>query len=94
VVVSSVASRLVVGTTFVLFGVVGFIPALATHFHVTRMAFHSLHLEAELLGVFRVSVSHNGLGLFSGMPAAPAPRRIPARFRGAPLLQNRSTALA
>lgn len=55
---------LVVGTAFVLVGILGFIPGITTNFD--DMTFAGKDSGAELLGLFQVSVLHNIVHLLLG----------------------------
>lgn len=55
----------VVGAVFLLVGVAGFIPGVTTNYDTMEFAGH--HSEAELLGVFEVSVLHNIVHLLFGV---------------------------
>lgn len=55
----------VVGVVFLLVGLMGFIPGLTTNFDQMEFAGH--HSEAELLGLFQVSVLHNLVHLAFGV---------------------------
>jgi hypothetical protein len=60
-------AAIVVGAAFILVGILGFIPGLTTHYHGTGgMGFSGRNSHAELFGVFRVSVLHNGVHLVLG----------------------------
>ena len=56
---------LAIAATFVLVGILGFVPGITTNFDDLSFAGH--HSGAELIGIFQVSVLHNlvhlGLGL-------------------------------
>ncbi|SEH51444.1 protein of unknown function [Mycolicibacterium rutilum] len=54
-----------VGATFLLVGVLGFIPGVTTDYDTMMFAGH--HSEAELLGLFNVSVLHNIVHLLFGV---------------------------
>ena len=56
---------LVVGATFLLVGVLGFVPGVVTDHDQLEMAGH--HSEAHLLGLFQVSVLHNVVHLLFGV---------------------------
>jgi hypothetical protein len=56
---------LVVGATFVLVGVLGFIPGVTSDYDMMEFAGHDSH--AELFGVFEVSVLHNIVHLLFGV---------------------------
>ncbi|MCF6379913.1 DUF4383 domain-containing protein [Nocardioides KLBMP 9356] len=53
-----------VGATFLLVGVLGFIPGITTGYDGLEAAGHESH--AELLGIFQVSVLHNIVHLLFG----------------------------
>lgn len=55
----------VVAATFVLVGVLGFVPGVTTGFDQLSVAGH--HSGAELLGVFQLSVLHNVVHLLFGV---------------------------
>lgn len=60
-------AAILVGSAFILVGILGFIPGVTTGYHGTGgMGFSGLHSHAELFGVFRVSVLHNGVHLLLG----------------------------
>ncbi|MEV6061121.1 DUF4383 domain-containing protein [Nocardia asteroides] len=64
---------LVVGLTFLLVGVLGFIPGITTDYSSLEWAGH--HSQAQLFGIFTVSVLHNIVHLlfgFAGILAAAA----------------------
>lgn len=77
------ASAAAVGVLFLLVGVLGFIPGITTDFDSMTFADH--HSEAELLGIFQVSVLHNivhvlfGVG---GLWAATQARLVPMFLLG------------
>src|ERR671939_1300282 len=54
-----------VGATFLLVGVLGFIPGITTHYG--DMSFAGEDSGAKLLGVFQVSILHNLVHLLSGV---------------------------
>jgi hypothetical protein len=56
---------LVVAVVFLLVGVLGFIPGITTNFGDMTFAGH--HSDAQLLGVFQVSVLHNIVHLLFGV---------------------------
>jgi hypothetical protein len=58
-------AALVVAATFVLVGILGFIPGVTTDYDQMEFAGH--HSGAELLGVFAVSVLHNIVHLLFGV---------------------------
>ena len=55
----------IVGATFVLVGLMGFIPGITTNFGDLGFAGHES--EAKLLGLFQVSVLHNVVHLLYGV---------------------------
>ncbi len=55
----------VVAATFVLVGILGFIPGITTHY--SDMTFAGHHSMAKLLGIFMVSVLHNIVHLLFGL---------------------------
>ncbi|MGV0741545.1 DUF4383 domain-containing protein [Mycolicibacterium sp. XJ870] len=58
------AAAIVVGATFLLVGVLGFIPGITTDYGDLQFAGH--HSDAQLLGVFNVSILHNVVHLAFG----------------------------
>ena len=58
-------AALVVGAAFLLTGILGFIPGITTNYDMLSFAGH--HSGAKLLGVFDVSVLHNGVHLAFGV---------------------------
>ena len=54
-----------VGATFVLVGVLGFVPGVTTHYGDLSFADH--HSDAKLLGLFQVSVLHNIVHILFGV---------------------------
>lgn len=68
-------AAMAVGAVFLLAGVLGFIPGITTNYDSMEWAGH--HSEAQLLGLFNVSILHNVVhlvfgvaGLAAGMSAA------------------------
>ena len=59
------AAAVLVGATFLLVGVLGFIPGITTGYDGLEAAGHESH--AELLGIFQVSVLHNVVHLLFGV---------------------------
>jgi len=55
----------VVGVTFLLVGILGFIPGITTNYDTLTFASHDS--DAKLLGVFEVSVLHNIVHLLFGV---------------------------
>jgi arginine exporter protein ArgO len=62
----------VVGAVFVLVGILGFIPGITTHWGDMTFAGHNS--DAELLGVFQVSILHNIVHLLFGVVGLAAAR--------------------
>nr|WP_296067513.1 DUF4383 domain-containing protein [uncultured Actinoplanes sp.] len=58
-------AALAVAVTFLLVGVLGFIPGITTNYGDMTFAGH--HSDAHLLGVFQVSVLHNIVHLLFGL---------------------------
>lgn len=69
-------AALVVGATFLLVGVLGFIPGITTHY--SDMTFAGHESEAKLLGIFEVSILHNIVHLLFGVVGVLASRQAPA----------------
>jgi hypothetical protein len=63
----------VVGATFVLVGILGFIPGVTSNYD--ELAFAGTDSNAELLGLFRVSILHNIAHLLFGVGLLAAARR-------------------
>src|SRR5688500_13613443 len=55
----------VVGATFLLVGVLGFIPGITTN--AGDITFNDHHSDTELLGIFQVSILHNIVHLLFGV---------------------------
>ena len=68
----------VVGVVFLLVGVLGFVPGVTTSYG--ELAFAGHHSEAQLLGLFQVSVLHNVVHLAFGV-AGLLLARTPLRAR-------------
>ncbi|AOS63036.1 DUF4383 domain-containing protein [Actinoalloteichus hymeniacidonis] len=66
----------VVGTIFLLLGVLGFIPGITTNYDTMQFAGHES--EAMLFGIFQVSVLHNILHLILGAALLAAGRAAAA----------------
>lgn len=66
----------VVGATFLLVGVLGFIPGIVTDYDTLEFSGHESH--AELLGIFQVSVLHNIVHLIFGVVGVLATRTAAA----------------
>jgi hypothetical protein len=62
----------IVGATFLVVGVLGFIPGITTHYSQLEFAGHTS--DAKLLGVFEVSVLHNIVHLLFGLVGLAAGR--------------------
>jgi hypothetical protein len=58
-------AALLVGAVFLLVGVLGFIPGITTDYDTMKFAEHDS--EAELLGLFQVSILHNIVHLLFGI---------------------------
>jgi hypothetical protein len=58
-------AALVVGATFLLVGVLGFIPGITSDYDTMEFAGHES--EAKLLGIFQVSILHNIVHLLFGL---------------------------
>lgn len=56
---------LLVSATFLLVGVLGFIPGITTNYGDLTFASHDS--EAELLGIFQVSILHNAVHILFGL---------------------------
>jgi arginine exporter protein ArgO len=69
-------AALIVGGTFLLVGVLGFIPGITTHYGDMTFAGHES--EAKLLGIFEVSILHNIVHLLFGVVGVLASRRSAA----------------
>lgn len=67
---------LVVGVTFLLVGVLGFVPGITTNYGDMTFAGHES--DAKLLGIFEVSILHNVVHLLFGVVGVLAGRRSPA----------------
>lgn len=65
-------ATMVVGATFLLVGVLGFIPGITTNYDDLTFAGH--HSGAKLLGIFEVSVLHNIVHLAFGVAGVIAAR--------------------
>jgi hypothetical protein len=66
----------VVGATFLLVGIAGFIPGITTNFD--EIAGAGTASQAELFGIFRVSVAHNIVHLAFGLLGLVAAKTVPA----------------
>jgi uncharacterized protein DUF4383 len=58
-------AAMVVGATFLLVGILGFIPGITTHYSDLKFAGHNS--DAKLLGIFEVSILHNIVHLLFGI---------------------------
>jgi hypothetical protein len=58
-------AAMVVGATFLLVGILGFIPGITTHYSDLKFAGHNS--DAKLLGLFEVSILHNIVHLLFGI---------------------------
>ncbi|HET6860594.1 MAG TPA: DUF4383 domain-containing protein [Streptomyces sp.] len=58
-------AALAVGAVFLLVGILGFIPGVTTDYDTMEFAAH--HSDAQLLGIFQVSVLHNLVHLLFGV---------------------------
>ncbi|MFC4019855.1 DUF4383 domain-containing protein [Micromonospora sp. GCM10011542] len=58
-------ATLAVAGVFLLIGILGFIPGITTDYDQLSFAGH--HSEADLLGLFQVSILHNALHLLFGL---------------------------
>ncbi len=65
-----------VGATFVLVGILGFIPGITGNFDQLKLAGHES--DAKLLGLFKVSVLHNIVHLLFGVVGLAASRSVAA----------------
>jgi hypothetical protein len=63
-----------VGAVFLLVGILGFIPGVTTNYDTLTFASHES--EAELLGVFQVSILHNIVHLLFGVAGLAAARQV------------------
>ncbi|BDT86010.1 membrane protein [Nocardia cyriacigeorgica] len=69
-------AAMVVGAAFLLVGVLGFIPGITTNYDTLEWAGH--HSEAQLLGLFNVSILHNLVHLAFGVVGLIAGANPPA----------------
>jgi hypothetical protein len=63
-----------VGAVFLLVGILGFIPGVTTNYDTLTFAGHES--EAELLGLFQVSILHNIVHLLFGVAGLAAARQV------------------
>jgi hypothetical protein len=73
-------AALVVGATFLLVGVLGFIPGITTDYDQLEFAGHES--GAQLLGIFEVSILHNIVHLLFGVAGIVAGRASASNARG------------
>lgn len=69
-------AAMAVGVAFLLVGIAGFVPGITTNFDDMTFAGHES--DAQLLGVFQVSVLHNLVHLLFGVAGLAAARRAMA----------------
>jgi len=67
-------AALAVGATFLLVGILGFVPGVTQNFDSIEFAGHES--GAELLGIFQVSILHNVVHLLFGLAGFVAARTI------------------
>ncbi|MFJ4626831.1 DUF4383 domain-containing protein [Streptomyces sp. NPDC088847] len=67
-------AALLVGTVFLLVGILGFIPGVTAHYGDMRFASHES--GAKLLGIFQVSVLHNLVHLAFGVAGLAVARAV------------------
>lgn len=67
-------ATLVVGVTFLLVGVLGFVPGITSDYDTIQFAGHES--EAKLLGLFQVSILHNLVHLLFGVAGVLAAKAI------------------
>ena len=65
---------LLIGATFILVGILGFIPGITTDYD--ELAFAGEDSTAELLGIFQVSILHNIVHLIFGIAGLALARTI------------------
>ncbi|MFC9358449.1 DUF4383 domain-containing protein [Rhodococcus sp. NPDC057014] len=65
-------AALLVGAVFLLVGILGFIPGITTGYDTLTFAGH--HSDAQLLGIFNVSILHNLVHLLFGVIGIAAAR--------------------
>ena len=53
------------GVVFIVVGILGFIPGITTHYHDLKFAGHNS--DAQLLGIFDVSILHNIVHMLIGV---------------------------
>jgi hypothetical protein len=69
-------AALAVGATFALVGILGFVPGVTQNFDALKLA--GRESEAELLGIFQVSILHNVVHLLFGFAGLAAAKTIAA----------------
>ncbi|MEU6185716.1 DUF4383 domain-containing protein [Nocardia sp. NPDC047038] len=69
-------AAMAVGAAFLLVGILGFIPGITTDYGELDWAGH--HSQAQLLGLFSVSVLHNAVHLAFGLAGVLAARTAPS----------------
>jgi hypothetical protein len=67
-------AALVVGAVFLLVGIAGFIPGITTDYDTLQFASH--HSDAQLLGLFQVSILHNLVHLLFGVAGLALARTV------------------
>jgi len=65
---------LLVGVVFVVVGILGFIPGITTNYHDLKFAGHNS--DAQLLGIFDVSILHNIVHMLIGVAGIVLARTI------------------
>jgi hypothetical protein len=65
---------LLVGVVFLVVGILGFVPGITTNYD--DMGFAGHESDAELLGIFQVSILHNIVHLLFGVAGVALSRRI------------------
>ena len=63
-----------VGAVFLLVGILGFVPGVTTNYDTLTFASHDS--QAELLGLFQVSILHNIVHLLFGVAGLAAARQV------------------
>ncbi len=69
-------AAMAVGATFLLVGVLGFVPGVTQNFDTMKFAGHES--GAELLGIFQVSILHNIVHLLFGVAGLAAAKAVSA----------------
>lgn len=69
-------AALAVGATFLLVGILGFVPGVTQNFDTMKFAGHES--GAELLGIFQVSILHNIVHLLFGLAGLAAAKTVSA----------------